>query len=216
MSIFLWFSNTVVVELKILFYSYFSYAYAYQTENSPLSRARSTTQSTTTTISTTTQATTTTIKTTTPTPVRQLKPREPKSYFRTTIKPFKPTPLHHQHSYHLNEVDVDNKVAEERHDHFYLKRNHHWNHNNRYNPRARRKIPLFPGPTLATSVISSLKPRLSKPFYYPHIHHRRDRKPLQTRRISHGSDHRYVSFYRGQQAAAGGGQPSWTGYSYHL
>ena len=197
---------------------FFSYAYAYQSENSP--RARSTTQSTTT-LSTTTLATTTTIKTTTPTPVRQLKPREPKSYFRTTVKPFKPTPLH---PYHLNEVDVDNKVAEERHDHFFIKSRHnHWNNHRAHFPnpsRARRKI-LFPGPTLATSVISSLKPR-SKPFYYPQHHHHRSRKPVHhtlnapTRRISHGSDHRYVSFYRGQAGPAGGGGPSWTGYSYHL
>ena len=195
---------------------HFSYAYAYQTENSP--RARSTTQSTTITTQTTAAPPTTTLKTTTPTPVRQLKPREPKSYFlsRTTVAPkhFKPTPNHFKpNNYHLNEVDVDNKVAEERHDHFYVNRHPHWHH--RANPsRARRKIIFPPGPTLATSVISSLKPR----FYYPKAPPappppiQRGRKPLpQTRRISHGAgDHRYVSFYRGQV-----GGPSW-GYSYHL
>ena len=77
--------------------------------------------------STTTQSTT--IKTTTTTTqkptlvVRQLHPRAPKSYF---IKPSnffgqKVPPGGGNPQLHSNEIDIDNKVAEERHDHYYAK-----------------------------------------------------------------------------------------------
>ena len=77
--------------------------------------------------STTTQSTT--IKTTTTTTqkptlvVRQLHPRAPKSYF---IKPSnffgqKVPPGGGKPQLHSNEIDIDNKVAEERHDHYYAK-----------------------------------------------------------------------------------------------
>ena len=71
--------------------------------------------------STTTQSTTTTQK---PPVVRQLHPRAPKSYF---IKPSffgQKVPA----GAHNNEIDLDNKVAEERHDHYYAKQplRPHW------------------------------------------------------------------------------------------
>ena len=84
--------------------------------------------------STTTQSTT--IKTTTATTqkptlvVRQLYPRAPKSYF---IKPSnffgqKVPPGGGNPQLHSNEIDIDNKVAEERHDHYYAKHppRSHW------------------------------------------------------------------------------------------
>lgn len=144
--------------------------------------------------------------------VRELKPRKSKSFY---------TEFYGQKVHHSNEIDVDNKpaAAEERHDYqFYVKPN---------NFRARRKSYFSPrpasnGPTLAAStVISSLKPRLyfgnNQQRHYQHRrgHHFRPPPPPPvlatpaTRRSSNG-DHRYVSFYRGQI----GGQ-SW-GYSYHL
>jgi len=194
-----------------------SYSYAYQNEavheNAKLvsSIARSTT----------TQSTTTTQRPTPTLVVRQLHPRNPKSYF---IKPtFKPTfkPTYKPSNFWgekvapppgallSNEIDTDNKVAEERHDHYYAKHlpRPHWK-KPKANPRARRKSFFSAGgPTLASTVISSLKPRYYRPFA-PR------RPPIlptpSTRRISTAGDHRYVSFYRGQI----GGQ-SW-GYSYHL
>ena len=55
--------------------------------------------------------------------MRQLHPRAPKSYF---IKPSnffgqKVPPGGGKPQLHSNEIDIDNKVAEERHDHYYAK-----------------------------------------------------------------------------------------------
>ena len=193
----------------------FSYAYLNEIQQlqnqvsaTPPSIARSTTTSTTTT---TKQTTTTTIRTTAATTpstqkpiVRELKPRAPKSFY---VKP-KSKYGHYGQKTGPNEIDIDNKVAEERHDHYFAKRPPNW-------PiRARRKS-FFggSGPTLASTVISSLKPRYynshnSNRHFLP-IHPRRILPTPSTRRISNG-DHRYVSFYRSQL-----GGKSW-GYSYHL
>ena len=73
----------------------------------------------------------------------------------------------------INEIDIDNKVAEERHDHFFIPRwppsigtpfrSHHG---------ARSRNSLFnPGPTLASTVISSLKPRPLRLGHHRKYHH---------------------------------------------
>jgi len=177
-----------------------SYSYTYQQESQPVQTNTKLVPSVAR--STTTQSTTTTQK---PPVVRQLHPRAPKSYF---IKPSffgQKVPA----GAHNNEIDLDNKVAEERHDHYYAKQplRPHWQ-KPKPPTRARRKSFFSSGgPTLASTVISSLKPRYYRPFA-PR------RPPIlptpSTRRISTAGDHRYVSFYRGQI----GGQ-SW-GYSYRL
>ena len=143
--------------------------------------------------------------------VRQLTPRGPKSYFvKQPVKPY-----YYGQKLLSNEIDVDNKVAEERHDQYYVtpKRTS-------WPTRSRRKSlfggpPSPRGPTLASAVISSLKPRsrYQIPRYPSYAPRSRIHQPVlatpATRRISNG-DHRYVKFFRGQI-----GGPSW-GYSYHL
>jgi len=184
-----------------------SYSYAYQHEAQPVhenaklvsSIARSTTTQSTTTITTTQKPTLV---------VRQLHPRNPKSYFIKPSNFFGQKVAPPPGSLLSNEIDLDNKVAEERHDHYYAKHPPPRPHWKKPPARARRKSFFSSGgPTLASTVISSLKPRYYRPFA-PR------RPPIlptpSTRRISTAGDHRYVSFYRGQI----GGQ-SW-GYSYHL
>ena len=168
-----------------------------------------------------------------PLPVRQLLPRGrgPKSFY-----------VSDNYGQKINEVDVDNKVAEERHDHtFVFPRVGHWPTPIGTPVRSTRRKSLFnPGPTLASTVISSLKPRprFGRPYHHSHHHQQHHhspppqfsppkgprgpeyksnpyarRRPVEqpsSLRRSSNGDHRYVSFYRGQI----GGQ-SW-GYSYRL
>ena len=200
-----------------------SFAYAYQHENED-NLARSTTTPGTTT---TTTATTTTTSQKPPSTiiVRELKPRAPKAFYTKPSKTLLPKKFYGQKVDH-NEIDTEHKI-EERQD---LPPNN--NGPPFYAPRPKPRPNIFRprifanGPTLASTVISSLKPRLYfNPRHYFH-HPRRVVLPTpSTRRIgisnnsppnppaasnSGGGDHRYVSFYRGQI-----GGPSW-GYSYHL
>ena len=114
------------------------------------------------------------LQTTTATPptVRQLKPRlekqrGPKSFFHVEQN-------FGQKISNINEIDIDNKVAEERHDHFFKR----WPGTPKVTiTKPFSEIPIgapfrsnrrksksggglfHPGPTLASTVISSLKPR---------------------------------------------------------
>ena len=114
------------------------------------------------------------LQTTTVTPptVRQLKPRlekqrGPKSFFHVEQN-------FGQKISNINEIDIDNKVAEERHDHFFKR----WPGTPKVTiTKPFSEIPIgapfrsnrrksksggglfHPGPTLASTVISSLKPR---------------------------------------------------------
>jgi hypothetical protein len=175
-----------------------SFFYAYQTERGVAynpSYAGALSNKATPPIATTIPPpTATTPTTTTPAPVRQLKSRGrgPKNYPIKPRLPYLATPLnavyysngHHQQQNFgqklTNEVDIDNKVAEERQDHFYMKRV--------WPPppkevaavatpsfatppfRSRRRIlpaALQPisSPTLASNAISSLKPRTRSSYY---------------------------------------------------